>query len=136
MRKQIAQTAFALSLGAAVLTAAPATPSLAGNDAWTAAGVGFAAGFLGAAIANNAYGYGYYGGYGYPYYYGSAAPVYGYGYGYAPVRRYGYYSPYGAYAGYGYARNGYYDAYRYNSNQPVDPDPRIGGSFKMKGDEN
>lgn len=96
---------------AGVLTATVASPSFA-IDRWTAAGAGFVAGaVVGSAAANSYYGPGY-----------ANQP-----YGYAP--RYGY--AYAPAPGYAYAAPGYSYAPSYNPEQPMDPDPRIGGAARL-----
>ncbi len=100
-------TALAL---AGALTVAAASPSFADNR-WGYAAGGFAAGALvGAAAANANAGYYY-------------EPEYRYrtrGYAYAPAR--GYYAP--GYSAYSYEPT-------YDPENARDPDPRIGGSFRM-----
>ena len=98
--------------GALAVTAV--TPSFA-DSRWGYAAGGFAAGALvGAAAANANANAGYYG----P---GYAYQPSGYqGYAYEPAQQY--YAP--GYSSYSYAPT-------YNPENPYDPDPRIGGSFRM-----
>ena len=91
-----------------------ATPSFA-DSRWGYAAGGFAAGALVGAAAANANARYYYGpGYGYAYY-----PRAYQGYAYAPAPGY-----YGGYNSYSYSP-------AYDPENGNDPDPRIGGSFKM-----
>ena len=104
MRKILTAIAAAAILAAVTVTT-PTKVEAGCRGCWIGAGI--AAGLIGGAIvANNAYGYGYYGGYGY-------APTYS-GYGYpAPAYYGGYYRP--PYYGYGptYYAPRYYAPRRY-----------------------
>lgn len=109
MRKITTMIAAASCIAAASV-AAPTKAEARCYGCW--AGAAVAAGIIGSAIiANNAYGYGYYGGYAPAYgygYYGGYAPAY-YSYSYAPTYSYAYAPAYS----YSYAP-AYYAPHYYN----------------------
>jgi hypothetical protein len=79
--KMLGKSAIAITLAGALLTSA-ATPGMARNGRWIAAGIGLAAGAIAAGVAANAYAPHYYDpGYAY-------APAYGPAYAYAPDATY------------------------------------------------
>jgi hypothetical protein len=109
----IRKTYIAALAIAGTLAVTAATPSFA-DSRWGYAAGGFAAGALVGAAAANANA-GYYDGPGYGYAYPRAYQ----GYAYAPAPGY-----YGGYNSYSYSPT-------YDPENGNDPDPRIGGSFKM-----
>ena len=130
------QAAAVLAFAGALATTA-ATPSFA-DSRWGYAAGGFAVGAVVGAAAANANARYYYGP-GYAYYpYGYAYYPYAYeGYAYEPAPAEAYaYEPAPAAPVYSYGPA--YYSYSYvplYKRRAYDPDPRIGGSFKMKGDD-
>ena len=133
MKIQKTHAVAALALAGA-LTVTATTPSSA-DSRWGYAAGGFAAGaIVGAAVANANAGYYYGPGYAYQPYAYDPGPAYVYEpyayetYAYAPAPR-RYYTR--GYSSYGYAP-GYSYYGRYYTEKSSDPDPRIGGSFRMR----